>query len=610
MGTRIGIAGVALLLIMASIWYVSRPVAPEAEPRPLDAAPPPAAVESQPNESAEISAPATRAIEPPAEPTLPAIDTTVPDPTAESWTLWGFVRDEATNNPCPGYRILSSDGLDALCNQNGRFELEVSADVSLPGSRRLFHVYSPEGARVLTQSVVVEPGVVFLVDRVALLHGWIVDSLGTRVPAEYVTARIPRTHSLASADVNEQDGRFELAVAAASIQTDVLELEFIVGRFAFDVLCPTAELASPEGARVVLDLCDVRIQVSDVDGVPLPEAGLMVLKRMPNQRDSSLVRDQTLPDGLGLQLDPQGSFEITLERDLKLVAIGSTLVDHVPWIEVLPGTPCGSVLSVTMRRPSPEDEVRGRVVSSTGDPFGPVGVEATPIVVDLGTWEGFLSSLVIASERGEFALPLQQGLPYRLRARDEALGEAVLDSVLAGDHDVELRFPGLQRVVFDLYSQTGGALQVSNPETFGRLLLSDGEKRQISGTRESIEVDGVPTGRHIAYVVAGEPGLFGWVEVDVVAGRDVRLDVTLRPAYSTRGRVVDEAGRPLSGVRVRLLDAPWSTHDGLTSWSRPDGSFDILLGDRSEAMLELSYEGRDSVRVRVQADTPATWTLP
>lgn len=413
--------------------------------------------------------------------------------------------------------------------------------------------------------------------------------------------------------VIEHDGRFQMAVAAEVVETDVLELEFEVGRFAYKVHCPTAELASAAGARVVLDLCDVRIQVSDEAGTPLPETGLMILRRSSEQSDVSWIEDRSLTNGRSLQLDAQGSVDVTLERGLPVLALRADLPDHVPWVQTWSATPCGAVLAVTLRRPTPQDEIRGRVLSPTGAAFGPHWIEAVPVLAELGTPYALLSSHGWADERGEFALPVQQGLTYRLVTSDANLGEAVLEPVTADQSGAELRFPSVQRVLLELNSATGGALRVSDSQSFCRLLLADGRTRQENGTRESILMERVPVGRHGAFVLAGEPALFAWVDLDVVAGYDVRLDVTLQPGHGASGHVVDASGRPLAGVQIRVLDAAWSRfdeHDLFSRRTRPDGSFQIFLGDRSEADLELVCEGRGSARVRVQADSPATWTMP
>jgi hypothetical protein len=620
MGSRVGMAGLALAALAAVGWLLVVRESPratasatvdEAEREPATGVP----------EVTSSSADAARDgdgvaheqdVATPAEPGESPI---AEAPPPETWTLWGFVRDEATNNPCPGYRVLETSGITALCNATGMFQLELDAARAAPGKHRTFHVYSPDGARVATVRKALEPGLVLLVDQVTVLYGRVVDPAGRPVPAEAVVIRAPGDDHIASAGVDGRDGTFRAPVASKSVEHAGLVVQVELDGATYPLQCPTAELLQPEGATLVLDLCDVRFHVRLSDGTP-PTATLHLFLRRPNERRMErlvLARPAVDPNLTLFPLDEEGFVDVTLERGLASVTVEASCTGYAPWVETLPGPQCGKVWEIPLLKLGPDDLISGRVLSPEGDPLRGVQVLCRPGAADPELTDDLSPWPVRTGEDGTFRVPFAQGRSAVLSANMGRYREIPARPVRGGDRDIELQFDSVQHVVLDLLGPFGGPVRVSDEASHFVLFLSDGDTRDGVGSLTSIKMQDIPVGRHRACVFAGEPYLFGAMDVDVRAGSDVRLDVMLHPAFSTNGRVVDVSGEPLAGARVRLVDAPWPQLGSdlpFSSRSRSDGWFQVFLADRPRAELELSYEGREPVRVLVDADTPATWTIP
>jgi hypothetical protein len=200
-----------------------------------------------------------------------------------------------------------------------------------------------------------------------------------------------------------------------------------------------------------------------------------------------------------------------------------------------------------------------------------------------------------------------------LRGGSDALGLTRDLAVTGGDRDVELRLDPIQRVFLTLSWPESERPNPAIGSVRYSLILADGRTSSGHGNLDGFTLEHVPVGLHRLVVFTWAPEHFGELELPVVEGSDLHGDVRLRRSRRAHGRVVDVDGLPLSGVRVSLVDAPWpalESEDPCLGRTDLAGRFDVLLADRAEAVLDLSYEGRESLRVQVEAGRSVTWTLP
>ena len=117
---------------------------------------------------------------------------------------------------------------------------------------------------------------------------------------------------------------------------------------------------------------------------------------------------------------------------------------------------------------------------------------------------------------------------------------------------------------------------LADPTVFLVAMGEDGEWRRIAGRVEadgSFLVAGVPEGLLLSSVAieaaaAGFPAhTFTFPAADAASGR---IRIVLRPPVRIRGRVVDEAGRPVAGCLLWAFSGPFSS---FTATTGPDGRF-------------------------------------
>lgn len=615
MGSRIAWAGLVLGVLVATAWlWLGREV-----PEQLTA-PAPSVVEGSPERQPASTADGIEASRPVALPLVrtatqvptpkPATTTTAtsepaPEANPGTWTLWGYVRNKASGSPCPGYRVIGTGGVAATCNGNGAFEMELPAGRMNLGEYHTFYVYSPEGACVATRRLVVEPGLVLYADRPSVLSGHVVDPGGQPAAVESVVVHNRDRGPFVTGLVDQIDGEFRVAASERDTGYETLELVFSAGDAEFSVLCPTAALKRAEGATVVIDLCRVRFRATLSDESPAADVQLSVYPRRQGRRR---------PDRIGgLRPDDSGEIEVIVERDLQSLTVEASAPGFATWVETRSTPPCGQVWPLPLQELRAEDVVSGLVLSSDGRPLAAHFVRLTPGLDDPDLRDALDGELVLTGEDGAFSIPLARGRPAWIEASSGNGSQVVRREVGGGQRNVELRFAEVQHVVLSLTDYAGHRPKVNRPQSHFRLIADDGKSRSGTGTLSTIDLGELPVGRYWVGVFAGAPPLYAGLEFEVVPGRELALDAVLHPAFSATGRIVDERGDPVSGVSVRLVDAPWPSSEGSAPFAfttRADGSYHVFLADRGQAEIEFSMRGRRPLRVTVQADTDATWTLP
>jgi hypothetical protein len=626
MGSRVGMAGLALALVVASAWYLATREAQDSGVGSTRTAP--IVKGASPSSAGPSSVPATVpsstvADSPVAEvPNSPAAAADSPlqtqTPVAQalpSEPLWGLVREASTGLPCANYRVLLSAGVDANCDSGGRFELDWELAQAAPGDLRTLHVYSPDGAHVAATPRRLEQGLELLVDRVVVLSGRVIDSAGRPVPADGVVVCDPWKEAIASAEVDARDGTFRVPVAAARAEHEVLLMDIELDSGIYPRRSLTSDLLRAEGATLVLDLCSVRFQARISDGEPPDATKLRLLVRRRGERSPKLLesaRSMSHLNSGAFPLDPAGKIDVTFDTNLADVTVLASLQGYATWVETRTVLPCDTVWEIPLQRLVADDVITGRVLSSHGSPVNTV-VLCSPGGVDREVQFYGTEMHAFTDENGAFSVPFARGKSAMLRVHSNETGTELRKLVHGGDRDVELRFDPLQRVVLIPVGPEGGRPIVDDPLVHSVSALADGSIRRDRGSVDRLELVDVPPGTHRVAVFAGMPGQFACFELVIEAGEDLRLDVPMVPGFRTTGRVMDRNDVPMSGVRVRVVDAPWpdgAQDDPFDARTRPDGWFQVFLGDRPQTEVELSYEGRESVRVRVEADTPATWTIP
>jgi hypothetical protein len=196
------------------------------------------------------------------------------------------------------------------------------------------------------------------------------------------------------------------------------------------------------------------------------------------------------------------------------------------------------------------------------------------------------------------------------------LGWSRAQSVVGGDRDVEIRLEPTQTVSVSFVEPEIGLPSYAQGGLSYWLELEDGRVESGSGNVAGLTLKHVPIGRHRLAAFASISPRFGAVELDVLEGQDTYAELRLRSSFTASGKVMDPSGMPLHGVLVRLPGMEWLSASEDSSFApfvdRTDfnGRFTVHIGDRDQAELELSLEGRPPVSIHVQAHTPATWTLP
>ncbi len=279
--------------------------------------------------------------------------------------------------------------------------------------------------------------------------------------------------------------------------------------------------------------------------------------------------------------------------------------------------------------------LRGVVLDAAGAPLADAQV-------DVGRRrEGQADDAGRFALRDVFAEPDERVLEVRAWAawHERATAEVLVPRSSTESPFVELRLAGSGRLAGRV-TWTDGTPAIGAQVGIGYLMAPDGDSREIEGLDTSTDEDGrydidhVPVGRFLVSAGRGtlppgaEPGsqagrvpLELWIpDVDVAAGRVTTLDIVLPPPAAIAGRVLDVAGRPVTGARVALrrvarwpapgINGHWiSSGAGVLIDSRGgDGQGETVLrtdeaeaetGEQGEYAFEGLAEGERTVEVRV-----------
>lgn len=370
-----------------------------------------------------------------------------------------------------------------------------------------------------------------------------------------------------------------------------------------------ATLVNPEDSGTLEIVLDRGTWVSFetfFDGTPFPR-GLRVRMERPGSPSSSLLLDDA---GRGTTQLSAGDYVFVLEHPPGL-ALARVEVDGEPVDPLRAGvaieTP-SSTRHVTFVLQAP-CKVLGTVVSTRIRP----GVEVEATLVRAGTSAPVPRVVARPDDRGDYVLFLPDGV-WSIRP----VGESLLDSV-PPEASVTLAVGQEGRANF--------SVREKEPGDEARLLVvvSDPDGRRVPSARVEVwraddlhpkgapvasvtgaqwgggaSVAGLPSGSY--RVLAGARGYASASEMllgfDAEAGADRRLDVTLRRGATVRARAVDEAGKPVAGIVLRIASQELPAIDGFSA----EGSL-LCTGARAHAS-PTDREGR----LELRGVAPGPWT--
>ena len=385
----------------------------------------------------------------------------------------------------------------------------------------------------------------------------------------------------------------------------------------------TVELVAGETLAVdfLLDSgLDVVGRVVDAQGNAVPGAGIWLsgsYRRWPNAR-------------LFAEAGPDGAFSL---RHLGARAsLGARARGYQPSIAFAPeGLPEGArgEREVTLVLGEPGGRLRGKVQSALGEPMAGARVVAGPRGrgnVDLpdGT-RGIVARPVVihAGEDGVFDYPgdLPPGqVPVHVSAPGYPAWESEATITLGAETFIEVVLPEAARIEGRLLTESG------QPVVGGRVLLAEEERggwyhhqapppEATTDAEGCFALNGVPAGvgelnATPAYGVrSGREGR-ARARVECVAGEVTRLELVLDRGLMIAGQLVDVAGAPLVGWRVRDEPPLLARTFARTDETDEEGRF--LLANVGDCAHDLSFYPPDyygSPLAEVHEVAPATMDL-
>jgi len=610
-GLAASLAGVLLLTLL-------REPAPSIAP---SGGPTPEAGERSEAELAPVSTGAGRSAPdaPAAETPAVRLGTASPEEPAATATpsisIWGVVRERATGEGLFACAVRLGSAEPVLTDAAGRFVIQLE-DIAHGGEDlRVVRVTRAERGveEVLFLGTVrVQPGLEILVEPPVVLRLHIVDDLGKAVRAVRVAAFLDSERLrevrwfVASTRQSSDLGRFEIRARAPLPPPDALVLQVeLDANTTVRARCNWAELTSDEGATVVVDICSVRLTLVESDGsTPVTEASLRIAASVAEDPEPSI---RAYLEHMG-----EGPLEILLPRMATAIEVAVGAPGHAPLVAQRDSTPCGETWTLALARLGSDDILAGRVLDAAGQPVAEAYVSCNPPTHDEEVVVA-ASGGVRSDGEGRFTLSFPRGQVAELRAYHRDHGMTPEVEVLGGERDIVLRFIGAQRLtVAPRFPAAAGLAASGHPFEW---VLSKQDGPTLSGSERSAPfvIEEIWPGEHRLFLVAVEGSFFASAPVSVFPAIDPRVEPELQPARRARGRVLQADGSPAPDIQVRIVDPAWPAllvkHWG-TAETDAGGSFELLVGHATEAMLAFSRNGRDLMRTLVASETPLEIRLP
>jgi hypothetical protein len=446
-------------------------------------------------------------------------------------------------------------------SQGGRSSADVGGVVVAPAAR--FHLDLALPAPTAIEGQVTEGNGPVAGALVTALDGW----MRRDAPLAAPTALSARTDVAGKYRIDGV-GAGRLRVAARRDERSPLSLESV-------------DVEEGQTARVDLKLVSGGVlggTVREVDGTPVPGALVAVLGQGP-MPGGGLNQATADGDGAYLLPLPPGRHQLTAVRpELASLRLGRPAILGVAEVAMGQRSDLDLVLP-----PRPPGSVSGRVV----EPGWAASAGAS--VWSGGPGAGLL--LANADGEGMFTLPATGTDPVTVQGRNG--GRTGATSVTPPQADVVLQLMPAAVIRGTLVGDPA-------PETFeltasvrGPPIWNPGNRLQFSGA--SFELDDQVPGQ-VALHVKSIDGRIGDASVAVAAGETATASVSLSPAATVTGRLVDAAtGQPVARARV-LLDGQYSRRGAVAS----DGTFSRIMGTGAHSLV-VSAIGYHPLTVAVTA---------
>jgi hypothetical protein len=270
-----------------------------------------------------------------------------------------------------------------------------------------------------------------------------------------------------------------------------------------------------------------------------------------------------------------GRFALTLPAGrygLRVVAVKMGLSGR---LELQPVTvEAGRTVQVELTQDASALELRGVVLEPEG---GPSADAELTLSSPGGTWLGFT-----ADGEGRFAIAAQPG-DYALSANNGGRS-ASLQGLRPGPGEVVVQLKPGASVRGQVVHASGAPVRGFRVRVAAQGPVSFGSgAREFPGDR--FELPGVPVGRCVL-VATTEEGAEGRTELELAPGASAEVKIVLRTTASVSGRIVDEAGRPVTDAQVSMRE-----HRGFEE-TGADGRFSLERIPAGEYTLRARAQDR------------------
>jgi carboxypeptidase family protein len=235
---------------------------------------------------------------------------------------------------------------------------------------------------------------------------------------------------------------------------------------------------------------------------------------------------------------------------------------------------------------SPGLMITGTVLSAAGEPVAGARIRATSSSHNDSWWSASNEPVPVTDERGEFSIDALKPVTYDIIASHPDHPAARLQWIKAGGKPIMI-------VLADGIEITGSVTEAGTGRAIARAAISltdpvGSNKEGLTGSEGAYSFKGLnaSSGPHSMSIRMGGYSPIEDAVVQVTGqGPTIRRDFVLEPTARVRGRVVDRAGKPIRGAKLRLnrLEAsPRDSDNFATDVSDEDGRFwmaEIKAGD-------------------------------
>jgi len=474
--------------------------------------------------------------------------------------IHGTVVDEITGRPVASMEIRQADEngaamVSAFSHPDGTFQLPAVADeLTLSGVR--------PGYRLADHASIRQPPHQYRAQPTTIIHGMVIDEHRSPVAASLVMAHgatsSPNGPPIAA--YSGPDGRFVLReVATATRRIEATKRGYFSATRDLQTL-------GRDGAVLILTKgTDLRGVINDSQTLPI--AGATIVARLSASNLPPLKSDAATSA-------QDGTFTIHLRPGVYDIGVAHEGFPTA-WRKALHIDASTPLLQITMDRGVTQD---GVVVKSDGTPAAGIYVGAFV--------EGPPVPPSQTDNAGHFRLPPLPAGKTMLRVGRAGNGFVMTREVAIPATDLTIVLPetsALRGHVIDADSGrpiTKFTVDVLNPESKSRLL----SPLPVESEDGRFEIPDAPSG-HSRLVMRADS--YAGVDRDIDTARDTDITVEMRHAFRLTGRVTDEHGEGIGGVRI----VQHTAHPSLASpYATTSQSGDYSLPALPKGKTELRFE--------------------